>query len=56
MLDNKTYYGDLYDDAKKSGLDKVSQNGDIPKTGKDLVSDYYKGTEPKGGNSSDGNG
>lgn len=56
VLDNKTYYGDLYDDAKKSGLDKVSQNGDIPKTGKDLVSDYYKGTEPKGGNSSDGNG
>lgn len=56
VLDNKTYYGDLYDDAKKNGIDKISQNGDIPKTGKDLVSDYYKGTEPKGGNSSDGNG
>lgn len=48
VLDNKTYYGDIYDDAKKNGIDKVSQNGDIPKTGKDLVSDYYKGTEPKG--------
>ena len=56
VLDNKTYYGDLYDDAKKNGIDKISQNGDIPKTGKDLVSDYYKGTEPKGVNSSDGNG
>lgn len=48
VLDNKTYYGDIYDDAKRAGLDKVSQNDSISKTGKDLVSDYYKGTEPKG--------
>lgn len=48
VLDNKTYYGDLYDDAKKNGIDKISQNGDIPKEGKDIVSGYIKGIEPKG--------
>ena len=48
ILDNKTYYGDIYDDAKRAGLDKVSQNDSISKTSKDLVSNYYKGTEPKG--------
>lgn len=47
VLDNKTYYGDIYDDAKRAGLDKVSQNN-FSKISKDLVSDYYKGTEPKG--------
>lgn len=48
VLDNKTYYGDIYDEAKRAGLDKVSQNNFISKTGKDLISDYYKSIEPKG--------
>lgn len=56
VLDNKTYYGDLYDDAKKNGIDKITQNGDIPKEGKDIVSGYIKGTEPKGGDTSEGKG
>ncbi len=47
ILDNNTYYGDLFDDAKKTGMDKISQDGSMPDSAKDLVSGYYGSTEPK---------
>lgn len=54
VLDNNTYYGDLFGEAMKDGIDKVTGNGNIPSSGKDVVSGYYQGTEAKGSGSEGG--
>lgn len=46
IIDNKTYYGDFYDDMREKINKKA--DGSISKDCKDMLSDYAKGLEPKG--------